>query len=796
MKKLSRIMSALLAVTASGQLYAEQVQGTVTNHDGKAVVGATVEIAGTNKVAKTNEQGVFTLEVNPGRYELHVVAKNFVHENVEVNVQANINAQLQVSLDKSAIEIIDVNATPFHSSNIESALPITVLHGEKLRMRQANTLGDTLKNEVGVHSNFHGGVASTPIIRGLDGPRVLVTQNGLDAGDASRVGPDHAVSSETSTSESIEVLRGPATLFYGSGAIGGVVNVVDERIPSSTDTKGEWLAEHNTNNDQELVSGSFTSGVGNVAVHVDGFYRDSENYTIPERNGVDEVENSAAESSGFTLGSSYILDNGFVGVSYQNLEQEYGIPGHSHGDENIEVFADLTQNRYQLLSELNFDNSVIKSLNTKVAYTDYRHSEIELGVVGTTFDNESLEARFELLHQDFFEWRGGLSVHYKQSDFTAVGAEAFTPPSETNSIALAWIEERHFGDFLVQLGARIERTEITADNVRLPDIELVEQEHDDHHDDHSDHAHHNEHVDGATRNFAVEHVFTPVSLSAGIVWDFMDGYNLGLSLSHSQRAPSSAELLSFGPHIGTGSYEVGALFELHDDHGEAPHFGLTESDIVMETSSNIDLSLRKFKGDFGFIFNAFYNQIDDYYYERATGLAASDGHDHDHGDHDHGAHDEHEDESNLPLYVFTAQDVTLHGFEAQAVWQVTDEFAWRVQGDIIRARLEGEGTELPRTPPARVSTEFSYQGDTISADLLVSHYFEQTHTAPLESSTGSYVMVDANVNYHFSLGQHDLSLYLKGINLTDEYAQVHTSFLKELTPLAGRSLAIGIRGEF
>jgi iron complex outermembrane receptor protein len=809
MRKLSRIMSALLAITASSHLYAEQVKGTVINNEGKAVAGATVKVMGTNNVATTNEQGLFTLEVKPGSYELHVVAENFVHENVDVDITENKDETLSVSLDKSAIEIIDVSATPFHSSNIESALPITVLHGESLRMRQENTLGDTLSKEVGVHSNFHGGVASTPIIRGLDGPRVLVTQNGLDAGDASRVGPDHAVSTETSTTERVEVLRGPATLFYGSGAIGGVVNLVDERIPRSTDTKGEWLAEHNTNNEQTLVSGSINSGVGNVAVHADGFYRESEDYQTPKKNGIDEVANSAAESSGFTLGTSYLLDNGFVGISYQTLDQKYGIPGHSHGDEDIAVLADLTQNRFQLLSELNFESNVIKSLKTKVAYTDYRHSELEVGIVGTTFDNETTEVRFELLHQDFLDWRGGLSLHYKQSDFTAVGAEAFTPPSESNSIALAWIEERHFGDVLLQLGARIERTEITAAKVRLPELELFE-DHDDHeedHDSHDDHTgedhsghDHNEHdhhehdnhtTQGMTRNFNVEHVFTPVSFSAGLVWDFTDGYNLGLSLSHSERAPSASELLSFGPHIGTGSYEVGALFTLHDDHGEAAHFGLTDHDIVMETSNNIDLSLRKFKGDFGFIFNAFYNQIDDYYYEQATGLSAGDGHDH--SGHDHESHGE--EEHTLPLFIFTAQDVILHGFEAQAVWQITDEFAWRVQGDIIRARLDAGG-ELPRTPPARISTELSYQGESISADIFVSNYFEQTRTALLESSTDSYVMIDANVNYHFTLGQHDLAVYLKAKNLTDEYAQVHTSFLKDLTPLAGRSLAIGIRGSF
>jgi len=784
MKKLTMLASAIALATLSTQALAEQISGQVINEKGQLLSDVFVKVMGTNATTKTDSAGAFTLTIKPGEYELHITAQAYVHKNITVAVSDDKNPNLSITLDKSAIEIVDVTATPFHSSNIESALPVTVLHGESLRMRQANTLGDTLAKEVGVHSNFHGGVASTPIIRGLDGPRVLVTQNGLDAGDASRVGPDHAVSTEASTSERIEVLRGPATLFYGSGAIGGVVNVVDERVPTSTETKGEWLAQANSGNGQEQVSASINTGVDNVAFHADGFWREADNYTIPEKNGIDEVENSASESKGFTLGTSYLLEQGFVGLSYQNLQQEYGIPGHSHGDENVAVFADLTQHRWQLLSELHLNSSVIKSLNTKVAYTDYKHHEVELGIPGTTFNNESLEARVELLHQDFWDWRGGFSVHYKESDFTAVGIEAFTPPSTTDSIALAWMEERHFGDFLLQLGARIEHTEINADNVRLPDITLIGGDEGEHHDDHNNH-------DQVTRNFAVSHTFNPVSFSAGLVWDFTDGYNVGLSLSQSQRAPSSSELLSFGPHIGTGTYEVGALFEVLEEEHHGTSIALTAEDIVMETATNIDLSLRKFKGDFGFIFNVFYNQIDDYYYQENTGLSAGDGHDH--SAHDHDSHDE--VEHSLPLYIFTAQDVELHGMEAQVTWQFTDNFTWKVQGDVIRARLTS-GEELPRTPPARLATELSYQGESISADLFVSQHFEQTHVAVNETPTDGYLMVDANINYHFNLAGQALAVYLKGTNLTDEYANVHTSFLKDLTPLAGRSFALGIRGSF
>lgn len=790
MKKLTILAGVLSALLGTSEVFADQISGRVKDAQGNAVAGATVKVMGANAKVITDKNGNFLLEVPPGHYELHIAAEQYVHRSVKLDVKQNQGSALDISLDKSAIEIVDVVASPFHTSNIESALPVTVLQGDELRMRQANSLGDSLSKEVGVHSNFHGGVASTPIIRGLDGPRVLVTQNGLDAGDASRVGPDHAVSTEVSTSERLEVLRGPATLFYGSGAIGGVVNVVDERVPTSNETKGEWLLQQDTVNEQSQVSGSINTGTDNFALHLDGFWRDAENYEVPEKDGVDEVENSASESSGFTLGASYLVEQGYVGFSYQDLTQEYGIPGHSHGDEEIDVLADLQQKRWQILSELDFDNSVIKSLNSKFAYTDYHHSELELGQVGTTFENESYEARVELLHQEFWHWRGGISVHYKQSDFAAQGAEAFTPPSDTESIALAWMEERHFGNVLVQLGARIERTEITANNVRLPELEFAEEGHDDGHD----HDHHDHHGgDEVVRNFDVSHVFNPTSLSAGLVWDFTDGYNLGVSISRSQRAPSSSELLSFGPHIGTSTYEVGALFKQYETAEHHPYIGLTDEDIVLETANNIDISLRKFKGDFGFIFNAFYNQIDDYYYQQATGLSAGDGHDH--SGHDHGSHGEEEIAHTLPLYLFTAEDVELHGFEAQAVWQISDSFAWKVQGDLIRARLTS-GEELPRTPPSRIATEFKYQGNNLSADLLFTQYFDQDHVAEFESATDGYLLVDANINYYFDFGAHNLALYLKGSNLTDEYAQVHTSFLKDLTPLPGRSFALGIRGSF
>ena len=797
------IASVVAAGLLASPLMAETISGVVTDENGQPVAGAEVTVIGENQRIVTDTNGRFTVtNLRSGEAELHIEARRFGHRNFRFDVPDQGLSDVSLTLLSSTIEVIDVKASPFHASATESSLPVNVLAGDALKMRQAATLGDTLKNEVGVHSNFYGNVASSPIIRGLDGPRVLITQNGLDAGDASRIGPDHSVASETSTATQIEVLRGPATLFYGSGAIGGVVNVVDERVPTDNTPRAEWMLQGDSVNDEKLASGSLVTGVDNLGVYIDGFWRDNDSYKIPgfAETEPDEdavkgrVDNTAATAKGFTLGGSVLLDNGFIGLSYGRLDREYGIPGHSHGDHEghdhdeqeehgaeEEVYADLTQNRYQLLSELNIDSGLIRAVNTKLAITDYQHAEIENGEIGTTFKNRSHEARIEILHRTYQDWRGGLSLHYKYSDFEAEGAEAFTPPSETEMLALGWVEERHIGDWLLQLGARIERVTVEAGNVLLP--ELAAHSHDDNGvEDEHDHEHGGE--PEYIRVFDVKQRFTPYSLSAGAVWDFAEGYNLGLSASHSQRAPSAAELLSFGPHIGTASFEVGALF-LQDEDG----FVLNTQPIELEKSNNLDLTLRKFSGNTGFVLNAFYNRIDNYYYQQNTGLFAEDGHE-DHAD-EGGA--EHEDE--MPVYLFAAADVTLHGLEAQYIWQVNDPFKLTLQGDYIRARLQGGG-DLPRTPPLRMAAELAYEQDAISADLRATRYFKQDKVAEMEQATAGYTLVDASVSYRLNVGMQELTVYLKGQNLTDQEVRVHTSFLKDLAPLPGRSLALGVRGRF
>lgn len=838
-----KLIACSMAVM-SGAVYA--VDGKILDADGKAINNAVIEIAGSHLSATSDAQGNFTVDADAGT-ELHIMAPGYAHKTVVIGS----GDAKRIVLIRSAIEQTDVVGIPLHVSNLESAIPVTVLTGEDLRNKQAATLGDTLAGEVGVHSNFHGNVASTPIIRGLSGPRVLITQNSLDVSDVSRVGPDHSVAAEASTAEQVEVLRGPATLFYGSGAIGGVVNVVDKRVPVDSETRGEWMLSTDSVNDQDMLSFNLNTGSDNLALHLDGFWRESDDYEVPVSPEMDEdhgertVANTAEDSHGFTLGASVLLDNGYIGFSYGKLDRDYGVPGHGHGEEEHEedehhedeehheeeehhedehgheeeemVNLKLKQDRYQILSEINFDGAFFNTLNTRLGYTDYSHTEFENGVVGTTFSNETSEAKFELLHESIGGWHGGLVFDYKNSKFSAEGEEAFAPPSETDSLSFALVEERHFGDVLVQLGARIERVSIKSNEASIGDVEFhphEEEHHEDEHDDeehHEDEHHEDEHDEDEHHDeeheaeiFAFDEEYTPFSVSAGAVWEFAHGYNIGIALSHSERAPSAAELLSFGPHIATGTFEIGALFEAHEDDEEI-HFEVMGGKPDMEKSNNIDITFRKFEGDVGIIFNAFYNQVDNYYAQFDTELFAEAGHDHGHEEEEHEGEEhegeEHEEEGHdehageLPVFLFESVDVTLRGFEAQGFFQVTPSLKATLYADYVRAKLDS-GTYLPRIPPMRYGLSLDYVQDRVSANFSWTHYDDQEDVAELETSTDGYHWMTASANYRLPLEGMNVSVFVKGENLGDEEARVHSSFIKDQAPRPGRNFRVGIRGTF
>jgi iron complex outermembrane receptor protein len=720
--------------------------------------------------------------------------------------------------DEDDIEKLIITASPLGRSVLQSSTPVSILSGEKLKMNQSATLGETLKSVPGVNSTYFGPVASSPIIRGLDGPRVKVVQNGMDSSDASRVGPDHIATTETSTATQIEVLRGPSTLLYGSGAIGGVVNVVDNRLPKTRleDTSGRVSVLHDTVSNERTISTDLNGGKDKFAWHLDAYSRKTDDYDVPEftlddGDVVDTLENSDIDSQGFTVGAGWIGDDVTLSFAYGRLETDYGIPGHSHGgheehegdeehegeehsdDEHGEehegeedVFARMKQDRFQSVVDWRNLSGWFTEVHWHNAYTDYQHSEIEDGEVGTTFENDTLESRLWAKHAAVNGWLGVVGLHFKSTDFSAVGEEAFTPSTDSTSSAIFVLEEKTIGDFLWQLGARTEHVSHKPDNTFFANSEV-------------------------DANFN-EVSYSAHSLSAGFVYQIADNQSFAANYAHSERAPSSAEIFSNGIHISTSTYEVGAGFDLviDDTDPDDLEFTLLQSnrEVKKEVSNNLDLTYRIQTEHLHANFSVFYNQIDNYLFQQNTGLEFHDheeeegheGEEHEghEGHEEEGEHDEHEEEG-LPIYVFNQQDAVLYGFEADVDWHLNQNLRVSAFTDFTRAKLShssDENTNLPRIPPMRFGTELHWEQGNWHAELGATYYSKQDEIADFETQTDAYTIVSAAFNYYLSLDNTDMTFYLKANNLTNELARVHSSFLKDDAPLPARSFVLGAKVSF
>ncbi|OZA31107.1 MAG: TonB-dependent receptor [Hydrogenophilales bacterium 17-61-9] len=468
-------------------------------------------------------------------------------------------AHAEDSRTAAELPAIVVTALPFaNRDELDLAQPVSVLQGDDLRRKREASLGDTLFHELGVTSSAFGPAAGRPIIRGLDGPRIRVLEGGIGTQDISTLSPDHMVTAESFNAAQIEILRGPATLLYGSGASGGVVNVVTGRIPNRLFNSPTGNVELRGNSATDERSGAFnaTGSLGQTSWNVDGFKRRTGDYDTP----AGRVGNSAIDSDGVSMGGSFIGERGFVGASVAQLESLYGIPG-ADGTQ-----IDLKQRRYDLAGELDDPFRGFKRLKLRMGYNDYQHAEIEgSGETGTRFDNRGFEGRVELLHAPVANWQGVLGVQLQDRSFSAIGEEAIVPATQSRSTGLFLVEERNWARWRLELGGRAERA------TQNP-------------------------LDSANPSRA----FNLYSASAGVLWKFKDGYGLGLSATQGQRAPATEELYSDGPHTATRAYQTG-------NHA-----------LVKETAHNIDLSLRKTAGAVKWKANVFHNRIGNYIFERSA----------------------------------------------------------------------------------------------------------------------------------------------------------------------------------
>lgn len=538
------------------------VAGTVKTVDGTPVADAQVQVTALRRRAAVGADGSFRLDGLPaGSYLLEAVSPRYGNVVQRVTVAAGETAEVGLRLDLSIHrDEIVVTAGPDPRSQSELAQATTVIEGETLRERLAPTLGETLNREPGVSSTFFGPGASRPVIRGLGGDRIRILESGIGTGDASTTSPDHAVSTDPMSAERIEIVRGPATLLYGSSAVGGVVNLIDSRIPS-------YLPEEPVTGTFDGVFGSaagersghaaLQGGLGPFAWHLDGMKRKTGDYDSP----LGQVRNSASDTGGWSGGVSYVGKSGYLGVATTRFDTLYGSPAEE------EVKIDLQQRRFDLQGELNQDLGFLRGLKVRFGQTDYEHVELEGDEVGTRFLNDSWEGRLEAVQQPFGPLSGSFGLQLGKRDFRALGEEAFVPPTRTDSRAAFTFQELSRGEFRYQAGLRYESQKVEAT------------------------------LEDGTGDVDK----SGVSGSLGLVWLPGDDYAVSLALSRSVKLPNAEELFSNGPHIATDAFEIG------------------DPDLKAETNLGAELAFRKRTGRLTGEVSLFENRFDGFIFEQLTG---------------------------------------------------------------------------------------------------------------------------------------------------------------------------------
>jgi iron complex outermembrane receptor protein len=535
--------------------------GTVKRTNGDPLANAQVRLVELNRRTFAGADGSFRFEGVPaGSYLVEATDPRLGAAVERIAVPSNGTADVDLTLDLTVHrDEIVVTASPDPRSQDELAVATAVIAGDELQRRSEATLGETLNKEPGISSTFFGPGASRPVIRGLGGDRIRILESGLGTGDASTTSPDHAVSNDPISAERIEIVRGPATLLYGSSAVGGVVNVIDGRIPDFVPEErvsGNLDLRGGSNADERLGNISLTGGAGKMAFHLEGFQRQTDDY----ESGAGRVVNSALDSKGGSAGLSYVGASGFLGASASRFDTIYGNPAEE------EVTIDMKQRRADLQGQLNGSFGFLKGLKVRAGKSDYEHVELEGSEVGTRFTNESTEARIEALQRQVGPLTGSFGLQLGRRDFAAIGEEAFVPQTRTDSWALFTFQEIQRGDLRYQLGARYERQQADADVT--------------------------EGIDRRDLNAA--------SGSVGLVWSPGELFALSLSAARSTKLPNAEELFSNGPHIATQAFEIG------------------DPTLDEEISQSVELSLRKRNGRLTGQINFFANRFDGFIYEQPT----------------------------------------------------------------------------------------------------------------------------------------------------------------------------------
>lgn len=636
----------------------------------------------------------------------------------------------------SALAPVIVTADPFASKENDAIIaPARVLSGDELRNKLGVSLGDTLSREPGVNASGFSAGASRPVIRGLEGPRVKILQNGMGSGDLSAISNDHAVSTSLLSAQQIEILRGPATLLYGSGAIGGAINIVNGRIPTQLEryATGEAELRAGSVDSSHALAFSADRAAGNIGLHIDGSSLRAGDYRIPVDSGRLSFSGNRDDNLGF--GASLIQSWGHLGASVSQTDKLYGIHGR---DENSRI--DLMQTKVDIDSLIRAPLSGFDALRVKLGHNNYRHTELEDGTSPhVKFSNQSMESRWELSHLPLGGWRGKFGVQTDDSTVQALNVadpaiNPTVPRTRSSSTAVFMVEETDINSVRINAGARMEQVSRRPENLAGRD-------------------------------------FTLASASAGALWAFVPGYAVGLTASLAQRAPTAEELYSGGMHHPTETFDKG------------------DASLRKETSRNIDLSLQKTEDRLRWRANLFQNKVSDFVYGSIGGeVCDTDGSAPNGTCHTVKERSFRQADATLRGYeVDLSYNLHEHGWFGRA-------FA-----DSSRGTLDQLGNlplQPANRIGMTVGYQDERWRSSLSVLDVSAHNRIASAAVSEETVTRGYTRVDASLSYRQRIGATDLTWFLLARNLLNEEIRLSTSLLKDYVPQPGRNLIFGVRARF
>jgi iron complex outermembrane receptor protein len=730
-----------LLAAASGSVAAAQTSGSlsgvVKRDNGQPLAGALVVVEELKRETRTVADGAYRFERLPvGNYHVSVRAEGYSTPRTEVAVKGEgATLDLVVEFDLHFAEVVSVS--PASRSQFESYQPTSVLAGQDLQKTLEATIGATLQAEPGIAMRALGPGPARPVIRGLDGDRVVVLQDGQRVGDLSSQSADHGVTLNPSEARRIEVVRGPATLLFGANAIGGLVNVITDQIPAAPITRatGDFTLDLASNAGEAGGAGDVHFGNGRFAMHVGGGGRRNGNFETPEG----EVENSDARARFFSVGGSWTGGRSYVGATYGFDRTEYGVPVVEEG------LISLNPERHALTVRAGASGleGGISGYRATLGIRRYQHDELEGDEVGTHFDNDTEEAELMVSHRPIGRLTGTVGGWFLNRAFNAVGEEALAPPIDQRGGAVFVYEELTWPHVTVQFGARLDHTSFEPDSSVLPARD-----------------------------------FDEFSGSAGVLFrpaPANDNVVIALSVARAARNPALEELYFFGPHPGNFAFEIG------------------NPDLQSERAIGFDLSLRararRLRGELTF----FTNSINDYVFrnpiseeefeEREEELDERFGvEDEPEGEHGHGG--------EFPFVEFVGADSRLFGIEAHADVNLTSDLIFQLTADMVRGKLRDSDAPLPRIPPFRFIPGLRFQRGGVQAGGSLTITGDQNRVFGAETPTAGYGVLKLFGSYAFVAGGATNTITARLDNVTNTLYRNHLNYLKDVLPEMGRNVKV------